>query len=39
MNEVSFQGNASLLAQLLETASATTAQGAQSVPHFQAESF
>jgi len=39
MNEVSVQGVASVLAQLLEAAQAATAQGTQSIPHFQAQSF
>jgi len=39
MNEVSVQGVASVLAQLLEAAQAATVQGTQSIPHFQAQSF
>jgi hypothetical protein len=39
MNEISVQGVASVLAQLLEAAQATTAEGTQSIPHFQAQSF
>jgi len=39
MNEVSLQGVASILAQLLEAACPTTDKSAESIPHLQMESF